>query len=173
MMDGGGGARRITRIPLATAIGAIGMAGAVARADAPAPAAVTRAAAPAPRYGVLLEVVGDVKLRGAAVMIGGVDDLTDRVEIQAGALLGPTFGGYLGSAYYLSDGALRPRFAVGLPIFVSSGVRVGVRGAVGVEWRATRHVAVTAELGVEHYLDPNGDIAGTTLTPTVGVTGRL
>jgi len=157
----------MTGTALALAMCAFAASAAVVHADPAAPVAISS------RFGGVVDVVSDVELRGAAVMVGGAVDVTDDVEAQVGAMLGPTFGGYLGGQYYVTRGSLRPLFAAGAPIFFLSGPRVGLRGAVGIEWRATPHLAVTAQLGLEHYFNANGDIADTTLTPIVGVTGRL
>jgi hypothetical protein len=124
-------------------------------------------------FGAVAAVVVDGKGRGAAGMIGAGFDVNDRVTVEAGALLGPTIGGYAGGVAYVTGGNLRPLIAAGIPVFFSSGARVGVRAAGGLEWRATAHVGITAELAIEHYFNPEADIDATAFVPLLGVRGRL
>jgi hypothetical protein len=60
-----------------------------------------------------------------------------------------------------------------MPIFADDGPRFFVRGAGGLEYVASRHLSLTAEIGVEVGLNPREDIRTTALVPSLGAAGRL
>ncbi len=130
-------------------------------------------AAPRARFGAFALALVDIPNRGAAARIGLTADLTGRLQAQAAALLGATPGGYLGVSFAFLDGDLRPLVSAGLPIFVSDGPRVGVRGAAGIEYVLGRHLSLIAEVGVEHVVNPEMNVVATTFIPAIGAAGRL
>ncbi|MCX5745043.1 MAG: hypothetical protein NT062_21360 [Proteobacteria bacterium] len=138
------------------------------RVDARVPEEASRA-----RFGALAQALVDVPNRGGAARVGLTVDVSDRVQAQAMALLGGTSGGYLGASVALLTGAIRPIVSAGLPIFISNGARVAIRGAGGVELLINRHLSVIVELGVEHVFNPEMDVVANTFIPAVGVAGRL
>jgi hypothetical protein len=115
----------------------------------------------------------DIANRGGAGLVGVTVDVTGRLQAQAAAILGPAYGGYAGASFAVLDGRLRPLVSAGIPIFVSSGARIAVRGAGGVELAVNRHLAVIAELGVEYFFNPEADVKRTLFIPAIGATGRL
>jgi hypothetical protein len=115
----------------------------------------------------------DVVNRGGAGLVGVTADLTDRLQAQAAAILGPSYGGYAGASFAVLGGKVRPTIAAGMPIFASHGARFGVRGAGGVELAVNRHLAVIAELGVEYLFNPEADVKHTSFIPAIGAAGRL
>lgn len=125
------------------------------------------------RLRAMVRAVIDYKGRGAAATAGIGFAVHDRVELQAAGLLGPNFGLYVGGNLYLMTGKLRPLVALGAPVLFADGVRIAVRGAVGVEWALASRISVTAELGVEHFLNAADDHQATMPVPVVGVAGRL
>jgi hypothetical protein len=135
------------------------------RAELPAP--------PASRFGAIAVAHIDFKYKGGAGVVGGTMLVAKGLQVEAAAILGPSSGGYVGARYALLDGAFHPVVAAGVPLFVSSGARVGVRGAGGIQYDLTRHLALVAELGVEHVFNPQANIAGTLFIPAVGALGRL
>jgi hypothetical protein len=116
----------------------------------------------------------DVLHGGGAALVGTTFNVSERFQAQAAALLGPSYGGYLGATFALVGGKLRPIVSAGVPMFMSNGARFGVRGAGGVDFAVTRHIALIVELGVERMLNAESDVQHTTmLIPAVGAIGRL
>jgi hypothetical protein len=133
-----------------------------------------RVATRAERLALTLRAVVDHELSGAAVQPGLEVTLHPRVSLIAAATVGPTFGGYAGARMRLTTGRLRPLLAVGAPIFAFDGVRLGVRGAGGVEAALGSRFTVSLELGVEHYFVQDRDMrAATVLAPAAAVNARL
>lgn len=136
-----------------------------------------RATVPEPvpsKIGVTAAGRMDVLHGGGAALVGATFNASDRLQAQAAALLGPSYGGYLGASFALVGGKLRPIVSAGVPMFVSNGARFGVRGAGGVDFAVTRHIALIVELGVERMLNAESDVQHTTtLIPAVGAVGRL
>jgi hypothetical protein len=145
-----------------------------------APAAIdtgVRATVPEPapsKIGVTAGGRVDVLHGGGAALVGTTFNVNDRLQAQAAALLGPSYGGYLGATFALVGGKLRPIVSAGVPMFMSNGARFGMRGAGGVDFAVTRHIALIVELGVERMLNAESDVQHTTmLIPAVGAVGRL
>ncbi len=128
---------------------------------------------PPAKLGILALAHVDAKNKGGAAVIGVVYDVFERVQLQAAAILGPSSGGYAGVAFAVLTGKVRPMLLAGVPIFVASGARVGIRGAAGVEVAFNRHISAVAELGVEHMFNPEDSVTATLFIPAVGVIGRL
>lgn len=129
---------------------------------------------PRSRTAVMALAHVDITNRGGAGVVGVSVDVTDRLQAQIAAILGPSYGGYAGLSVAVLDGKLRPIVAAGVPIFISNGARIAIRGAGGVELALNRHLAVIAELGVEHVFNPEADIKHTTsFIPALGAAGRL
>lgn len=129
---------------------------------------------PPSKIGVTAVAHVDVLHGGGAGLVGATFDVTDRLEAQAAAILGPSYGGYLGATFAVLGGKLRPIVSAGVPMFMSNGARFGVRGAGGIDFAVTRHLALIVELGVEHMLNAESDVQHRTLLiPAVGAVGRL
>lgn len=135
--------------------------------------AASSASPPRSRVGVIALAHVDLANRGGAGLVGVTVDVIPRLEAQATAILGPVPGGYVGASFAILGGQLRPIVSAGLPIFVSSGARVALRGAGGVELAVNRHLALIAELGVEYLLNPEADVKRTLFIPALGAAGRL
>jgi len=167
-----------TRLPVTLALAAI-------PAPAPAPTAPAVAVAtgvaatasvaepPRSRVGVLAVAHIDVANGGAAGLFGVTADVTDRLQAQLAAIVGPSSGGYAGASFAFTGGTLRPILAAGVPVFASHGARIAARGACGIELAVNRHVAVVAELGVEYVFNPEADVKRTLFIPAIGAIGRL
>lgn len=130
---------------------------------------------------------------GGAVVVGGTADLLPQLELDVGAVLGPglvstankngmttyatgsppSAGAYVGASYTFLPTKLRPLVAVGFPMFVSHGARFAARAAGGIEYVATRQLALTLELGLETNLNPESDIRSIAFVPALAVAGRL
>lgn len=115
----------------------------------------------------------DIPRGGAAVLAGITYDISSAFQVQASAILGPTYGAYAGASFAFMGGNVRPLLAAGMPLFVSHGIRAGVRAAGGVELVITRHVSLIAELGAEVMLNPEDNILKAAFIPAVGASGRL
>ena len=119
---------------------------------------------------------------GAAALVGGSLDVTDRLEIVAAGLIGHNSGGYAGASFAFLTGTLRPMVSAGMPVFFNDGARYAIRGAAGLELAANRHFALILEIGVEHALNPQAVIVvggamrtvdATSIIPAIGATARL
>jgi hypothetical protein len=128
---------------------------------------------PRSRFGMVALAHVDVAHSGGAALVGVTADLTSRLQVQATALVGKTAGGYAGASFALLPGRVRPILVAGVPVFVSSGARVSVRGAGGVEIALNRHLALIGELGVEYVFNPEPNVASTLFVPAIGAAGRL
>jgi hypothetical protein len=115
----------------------------------------------------------DIPRGGAAALVGIGYDVSAMFQVQATAILGPTYGAYAGAAFSPLDGKLRPYLAAGMPLFVSHGIRAGVRAAGGGELVITDHVSLIVEVGAEVMLNPEDDILKVAFIPAVGAAGRL
>jgi hypothetical protein len=135
--------------------------------------AVVTPEAPRSKWGAIAVAHVDFKYKGGAGVVGVTRELIAGLQVEAAAILGPSGGAYIGGRYALLHGALHPTVAAGMPMFVSSGARFGVRGAGGLEYDLTRHLALIAEVGVEHMFNPQDDVAATLFIPALGALGRL
>ena len=143
--------------------------GELARPDEPGRVEAT----PRSRIGVLAMAHLDIPRGGAAGILGATYDVIDRVEVNAGAILGPNYGAYVGGSVAILTGTARPFVAAGIPLFFSNGARIGVRGAGGLEVRITNKFSLLAELGAEVMLNPEDNILKAAFIPAVGASGRL
>ncbi len=132
---------------------------------------VTRPAARG-MLGVSARVIVDGQGRGAAGAVGALVGLGSRVELHAAAIVGPAYGMYAGVSAHVAGRRWRPVIAAGLPVFFDDGARMGVRGAVGLEWRATHRVSVLAELGAEYMFRRATDIDAWVLAPALAAEVR-
>jgi hypothetical protein len=128
---------------------------------------------PRAQIGAMAVAHVDISNGGGAGLVGITVDVTRRLQAQAAAILGPSYGGYAGASFAVLDGKLRPLVSAGIPIFASGGARVALRGAGGVELAVNRHLAVIAELGIEYLFNPEADVKRTLFIPAIGATGRL
>jgi HAMP domain-containing protein len=115
----------------------------------------------------------DIQFKGAATFVGAEYEVVPQLQAEAGGVLGPKFGAYVGARYAILPGKLRPVVALGMPLFFSDGARVGVRAAGGVEVILHRNVALALEAGVEHVFNPEMNFAATTFIPALGAIVRL
>ena len=130
-------------------------------------------AVPRSRLGALVLAHLDVTHRGIGVLVGPTFDVSDRLELNACAILGPTYGAYAGASFTLVGNETRVYIAAGLPVFVSDGARVGTRAGLGIDYRMSRHLSVLAEVGGEVLLNPEDDKRQLAFIPSLGLTGRL
>ncbi|HTJ44745.1 MAG TPA: hypothetical protein VL463_21715 [Kofleriaceae bacterium] len=121
----------------------------------------------------------DGKLRGAALAIGGAYDPTPSLQAEASLLLskdldGVIYGVYGGLRMRFLDGRVRPLVGAGVPIFWSGGAaRVGVRAGAGAELLINEHLSLLADLGVEHFFNPQSRYEANVFVPVLGVHGRM
>jgi hypothetical protein len=125
------------------------------------------------RFGAVVLAHVDLVHPGGAALVGIAADLTRRIQLQATALIGKTAGGYASGSFAFLDGRIRPIVVAGIPIFISDGPRISIRGAGGVELELNRHLALVAEVGVEYVFNPEPNVAQTLFVPAIGATGRL
>jgi hypothetical protein len=127
---------------------------------------------PRSRFGALVFGHFDIP-HGGAALVGATADITDRIAVRAAAILGPHVGAYAGGVVAILPHRYRPYVSAGVPLFISNGARVSIRGALGFEYELNRHVAISIEAGVEHSFDPEMDVKATAFVPAAGIVGRL
>jgi len=142
------------------------------------PLGVVTEPAPAPepppsRFAAFALAHLDFPHTGAAAFVGASVNATDLLAIQVAAIIGPTSGGFVGAKLAFLHGTLQPTVEGGFPVFVSDGLRFGLRGAAGLDIKLTRRLAIVVEVGVEHYLNTQMNIVSTLFIPAVGLSGRL
>lgn len=148
----------------------------VAPEDGPETGIVVIAPTPARprRFGGVVNLAIDGNTgKGGAFSAGLAMHVHDRVDVQATGIIGPTLGAYAGATVRITGGTLRPILAAGFPMFFSDGVRIGARGAAGVEWAAAQRINVVGELGVEHFFNSEDAVQATAFVPIVGVRAWL
>jgi len=128
---------------------------------------------PRSKLGILAMAHLDIPRGGGAGIVGLTFDVIDRLEVHAGAILGPSSGMYAGASFAILTGDIRPFIAAGVPLFFSNGARVGVRGAGGLEVRLSKKFSLIAELGAEMMMNPEDNILKAAFIPAVGASGRL
>jgi tetratricopeptide (TPR) repeat protein len=128
---------------------------------------------PRSRIGIIAMAHLDIPRGGGAGIVGATYDVIERLEVHAGAILGPNYGAYAGASFAILTGETRPFVAVGVPLFFSNGARVGARGAGGLEVRLSKKFSLIAELGAEVMLNPEDNILKLAFIPAVGASGRL
>jgi len=130
-------------------------------------------AEPRSSLGAMVAAHLDVTHGGLGVLVGPTYDVSDRLEVNVCAILGPTYGAYAGASFTLVGDTARIYLAAGLPIFVSDGARVGTRAGLGIDYRLSNTLSVLAEAGGELLLNPEDDKLKIAFIPSLGLTGRL
>ena len=112
--------------------------------------------------------------QGALVAPGLTYGVVDWLEVGAVALLGKNGKGLEPDVTFLIlNGAWKPLVNVGVPIFLSDGASVGVRGAAGLQWDAVRHFGVFAQVGGAFVPNAPDGYAKAMFLPSVGLQGRI
>ncbi len=124
-----------------------------------------------PDLGVQARIDG--KLRGAALAIAVSYSFVSIIEVEVAALLSNAFGVFVGGRYRFLPTRLRPHVGVGVPVFFSDGARFGARIAAGGEYVLSPHFRVIAELGYEHFFNPEDMVEADVFVPIIGLAGRL
>ncbi len=135
--------------------------------------------------GVIAAVRIDGEGRGFAGAIG-LAISRSHLEAELMFLKSDSTGGYLGLRYRLFTSWMRPYVGVGMPGFAykltnamtnetSTKLAVGLRAAIGVEFRINGHLSVQGDIGYEHFfVDPETThLDANIFVPTLGVIGRL
>jgi hypothetical protein len=135
--------------------------------------------------GVIAAVRIDGEGRGFAGAIG-LAISKSHLEAELMFLKSDSTGGYLGMRYRLFTSWMRPYVGLGVPGFAykltnamtnetSTKLAVGVRAALGVEFRINGHLSVQGDIGYEHFfVDPEEThLDANIFVPTLGVIGRL
>lgn len=125
------------------------------------------------RLGLLLRGHFHVSPAGAAALVGPTFEVTRRLDVSAAVLIGRYRGGYLGGSFAILPGRLRPLVSAGVLVVSDDGARVAARGAVGVELRVHRQLALFMEAGAEHLFNPPMDVFENAFVPSAGVVGHL
>ena len=125
------------------------------------------------RVAATVQGIVDYKARGAALQVSASAVLGRWLELRAAGLIGRTMGSYVGAVVYPSgpapDEPRRLLLTAGFPVFFSDGLRAGVRGSGGMDWRLSSRWSVMVELGAEYMVNPEADRERFVLVPIAGV----
>jgi tetratricopeptide (TPR) repeat protein len=111
---------------------------------------------------------------GLVVVPGLSYGLSDRFEIEAGALIGQFKGGWAGARYFFSTGSLKPLASLGFPLFsVHGSLTPGIQPGLGLQWDADRHFGLFADVTVSYFPGASDGLGKLWLVPVLGVQGRL
>jgi MYXO-CTERM domain-containing protein len=108
---------------------------------------------------------------GALLVLGLGLELNERLELDAGAAVGGSYGAWVGATYRLGRGALRPLARVGVPILIEDGTQIGAQGMVGLEIGLGPRLAVRLEGGGAVF--PTVDGSAAVALVGVGLASRL
>lgn len=153
----------------------------------PVPAASVESGSRSRFGGLVLTHVSVTPRLGSALLLGGTADIKHNLSVDAALILGPGIvsnggdtmlppakaGIYAGGHYAFKTGDTRPRATLGLPVFFDDGPRLAVRIGGGLEYVASKHISVVADLGGELEVNPRKDIRRFAIVPALGVVGRL
>lgn len=122
---------------------------------------------------VRVDMDGNDPGSGAVVAVGGSYGVLSNLDVEAAALLGAHFGAWVGASLYLGGGEWKPLLTAGVPVyFLDEKTLFAAHGAVGVEWNANTHLAVTLAAGVQYYVDPPMGIVNAAFVPSLAVSYR-
>jgi hypothetical protein len=115
----------------------------------------------------------DGKGRGAALAIAIDYSPIGPIEVELAALLSNAYGVYGGVRWRILPSKLAPTLGAGFPVFFSNGSRWGARISAGGQYRVSKNVMAIAELGFEHFFNPEQYFDANLFVPIVGIQGRL
>jgi hypothetical protein len=110
---------------------------------------------------------------GARAVLGLTFGVDDHLEIGASALLGHANGVEPQLTLLLGRSAWKPLINAGVPVFFVDGARVGLRGAVGVQWDVHRHFGVFTQVGGAYFPNAQPGYVSAPLLPALGIQGRI
>lgn len=141
--------------------------------DQPRPPRPAAPASHSGQTGLFARADVDPRLRGAVGSLLLTRGIGNVVEASVGAMLGRHSGAYAGATLFASEGAWKPLAIIGMPVFFIDGPRLGVHGALGLEWDPEPELGVLAAGGIEYH--PKLPAGFDPLAPVVslGVQGRL
>ena len=123
---------------------------------------------------VRVDVDGNEIGRGAVVAVGATYGVGAHLELGLGGIIGAHPGGYAGATALLMKGAIKPRLAVAVPLYVVDGSAVlGIHGAAGAIWDVGAHFGILVELGVQRFFGDPAVEDVTVFVPSAGVQMRL
>ena len=143
----------------------------------PAPRASARVALPpsqpddrthAGQFGLVARADADQTFRGAAAVVGATYGIGAWLEVGAGALVGPELGARFCGQVFVLRGAWKPFVAAGAGVFFVDGAHPGVRGGLGLQFDASRHLGAFIEATVEHYPGLPDELYSTFFVPSLG-----
>jgi hypothetical protein len=171
------------RRELTVEAGELGAAGET-RAPAPAPEggapmldqstkAAEQKTSHAGRFGAVLRGDIDGKGRGVVAAVGPTFGIHERLEVGASALIGRDKGVEAAVTMFVLTGPFKPRIVLGVPTFFVDGARVGLRGAVGLEWDPTPNMGAFVDVGASYFVNEPEGYDQTVFVPSLGVQARL
>jgi hypothetical protein len=128
---------------------------------------------PAPLPGLAVQARIDGKLRGSAMAIAVEYRPIAMLEAELAALLSNSYGVYVGGRFRFLQTKVSAHVGAGIPVFFSDGARYGARVALGGELQLGSRMSLLAEIGYEHFFNPEERIEANVLVPIVGVQGRI
>ncbi len=93
----------------------------------------------------------DGKFRGVVATVGMTYRLAEAFELQATALVGRDRGAQPGASLYITGGVVKPTIHVGVPVFLTDGVRPGAHASVGLRVDPTDRFGLYARGGLTAF----------------------
>lgn len=94
----------------------------------------------------------DLSHRGTRKGVGMAFRFFDHLDIGYSGILGRTLGTEAHATVFTNLGKVRPMMTGGVPIYTVKGtVRIGARGAAGVEWRPIRYLGLYANVSASYF----------------------
>jgi len=125
------------------------------------------------RVGGIVGVAIAVQEPATSAIVGLTYGVTERIDVEATAIVGGDVGVYAGGRFFFNLDRVRLSASGGLPMFFIDGANPGVRGAVGGSFFAGDHFAATVDIGVEHYFSLPGSLRATLFVPRISLDARL
>jgi len=125
------------------------------------------------QLGAFIRADVDGRLRGFLGVVGASYGVGAHLEPAAGLMIGPSMGAWFGTNIYFTKGPWKPFATLAVPVYVVRVARVGVHGALGVQWDMGRHFGAYAMVGGQLHPEPPAGYASAELVPSIGVQGRL
>lgn len=115
----------------------------------------------------------DVEGRGLALALGVSRTFSEHFQVVAAGVIGAVPGAELGATYTMGWGRLRPLFFGVVPLFVKSGIIMGVRAGGGAELQLSQRLGVFALLGAAYFPSVPQGFDKMVLLSTLGFAARL
>ena len=125
------------------------------------------------RLGASAGVAIAVQEPAASAVLGLSYGLLRRIDLEASWIIGGNSAAYGGARGFITTDRVRFSVSAGMPVFFIGGPKPAVRGAAAIGALISKHIGMTLELGVEHFLVDVGNLDSTLVVPKLVFEARL